>query len=100
MVWFDEYSKLERVVVSLNLLECHLVVQDPKKGHPYKNGKAKLYQITVTRNKIYSNIISYYQLVLVNKMVEVPVLVCGQVAFGDTRCGRSYLGQELAVVIV
>ena len=33
---FDEYSKLERVVVSLNLLEYHLLIQDPRKDHPYK----------------------------------------------------------------
>ena len=26
--------------------------------------------------------------------------MCEQVAFGDTRCGRSYVGQELAVVVV
>ena len=26
--------------------------------------------------------------------------MCGQVALGDTRCGRSHLGQELAVVVV
>ena len=30
----------------------------------------------------------------------MPVLVCGQDALGDTRCGRPYLGQELAVVDV
>ena len=48
----------------------------------------------------YAPNISYYLLVLVNKMVEVPALVCGQVSLGGTRCGRSYLGQVLAVVVV
>ena len=26
--------------------------------------------------------------------------MCGQVALGDTRCGRPYLAQELAAVVV
>ena len=26
--------------------------------------------------------------------------MCGQVALGDTCCSRSYVGQELAVVVV
>ena len=42
----------------------------------------------------------YYQVILANKMVLVPALVCGQIALGDTRCGRSYLAQELAAVVV
>ena len=36
LFWFDEYSKLERIVVSLDLLDYHLVIQHPKKVHPYK----------------------------------------------------------------
>ena len=49
-----------------------------------------------------SNIIAIliYQLVLVNKMAYVPALMCGQVAIGDTRCGSSYVSEELAVVVV
>ena len=47
-----------------------------------------------------SNIISLLPVgTLADKMVWVPALVCGQVALGDTRCGRSYVSQELAVVV-
>ena len=50
-------------------------------------------ELTVTRNTVPSNIL----MVLVNKVLQRPALVCGQVVLGDIRCGRPQLGQELAV---
>ena len=50
----------------------------------------------VTRNTVPSNIL----MELVNKVLQRPALVCGQVALDDIRCGRPRLGQELAVCCV
>ena len=51
-------SKIERVVVLLSLSEYHLVITNPEKVI-HINGEARLYQITVTRNTVSSNIVSY-----------------------------------------
>ena len=52
--------------------------------------------MTATRNTVHSNIL----MVIVNKVLQRPALVCGQVTLGDIRCGRPQLGQELAVCCV
>ena len=87
--WFDGYSKLERAVAPLSLLEYHLVIQN-------RNTRSLIQMVRPSKG--YSNINSYHQLVPVNKMTQVPAPVREQVTLVDIRCGRSYLGQELAVV--
>ena len=67
--WFDEYSQLQRVVVLLSLLEYHLVIPNPYKVI-YTNGYARSYEISVARNAVSPNTVSYYQLVLVDQMLS------------------------------
>ena len=73
-----------------------------KKEHKSYFGKNRIHDLRTSRCAAYllDHSGDAILMVLVNKVLQRPALVCGQVALGDIQCGRPQLGQTLAVCCV